>query len=133
MNDLFVMLCCLMIACGLIIAAILYATYGGVHGSLADSDIGSVYNFRYLQPLTGTYERYLAKVIAKRDMKGDVHRLNFASNYRLNDKDFIRTQTLVTCELSNGDIRNFYAERVEDCYRSIFGRLLYTTGMACMF
>lgn len=133
MNDLFVLMCCLMIACGLIIAAILYATYGGVHGSLANSDIGSVYNFRYLQPLTGTYERYLAKVIAKRDMKDYIHRLNVISDYRLHDKDFIRTNTLVTCELSNGDIRNFYAERVENCYRSLFGRLLYSTGIACMF
>ncbi len=133
MNDLFVMMCCLMIACGLIIAAILYATYGGVHGSLAHSDIGTVYNFRYLQPLTGTYERYLVKVIAKRDMKDYIHRLNVMSDYRIFDKNFKRTNTLVTCMLPNGDIRNFYAERVEDCYKSIFGRLLYTTGMACMF
>lgn len=134
MNDLFVMMCCLMIACGLIIAAILYATYGGVHGSLAHSDIGTVYNFRYLQPLTGTYERYLAKVInVRRFTKFEIDCLNFHSDYRVGDKEFQRTNTLVTCQLPNGDIRNFYAERVQDCYKSIFGRLLYTTGMACMF
>lgn len=134
MNDLFVMMCCLMIACGLIIAAILYATYGGVHGSLAHSDIGTVYNFRYLQPLTGTYERYLAKVInVRRFTKFEIDCLNFHSDYRVGDKEFQRTNTLVTCQLPNGDIRNFYAERVQDCYKSIFGRLLYTTGIACMF
>jgi len=30
-------------------------------------------------------------------------------------------------------IKKLYAERVRDCYRSIFGRILYSTGMACMF
>lgn len=134
MNDLFVFVCCLSIACGLMIAAMLYATYGGVHGSLANSCVGSVYNFRYLQPVTGDYERYLAKVIGVRHLsKFEIDCLNFTSDYRLYDKEFQRTNTLVTCELPNGDIRNFYAERVKDCYQSIFGRLLYTTGMACMF
>jgi len=128
MSDVLI-LCC--VAVGLF-CLMMHAVYRGVYGSLAQSDIGEVYNFYYLQPLTGTYERYLAKVIAKRDMKDYIHRLNVLSDYRLHDKDFIRTNTLVTCELSNGDIRNFYAERVKDCYRSIFGRLLYTTGMARM-
>jgi hypothetical protein len=59
--------------------------------------------------------------------------LNVTSDYRIFDKEFKRTNTLVTCELSNGDIRNFYAERVQDCYLSFFGRLLYSMGMAYMF
>ena len=129
MSD-FLMIC---FVAAVIFCTTFYCVYRGVYGSLSSANLGEVYNFHYLQPLTGEYERYLAKVIAKRDMKGDVHRLNFTSNYRLHDKEFIRTQTLVTCELSNGEIRNFYAERVKDCYRSIFGRLLYSTGMACMF
>lgn len=134
MNDLFVVMCCAAIACGIIILSILYAVYGGVYGSLTHSDIGTVYNFRYLQPVTGTYERYLAKVINIRRLTNfEIDSLNFHSDYRLHDKEFIRTNTLVTCELPNGDIRNFYAERVQDCYKSIFGRLLYTTGIACMF
>jgi hypothetical protein len=124
------------VLCGVVFAvfcAIIYCVYYGVYGSLSSADLGEVYNFHYLQPLTGEYERYLAKVIAKRDMKDHIHRLNVTSDYRLHDKEFQRTNTLVTCELSNGEIRNFYAERVKDCYRSIFGRLLYSTGMACMF
>ena len=110
-----------------------YCVYRGVYSSLSYADIGEVYNFYYLQPLTGEHERYLAKVISKRDMTDYIHRLNVTSDYRLYDKEFERTNTLVTCELSNGEIRNFYAERAKDCYRSIFGRLLYSTGMACMF
>lgn len=109
-----------------------YCVYRGVYSSLSYADIGEVYNFHYLQPLTGEYERYLAKVISKRDMKEQIGYLNATSNYRRYDSQFERSNTLVTCELSNGEIRNFYAERVKDCYRSIFGRLLYSTGMACM-
>ncbi|NDC96332.1 hypothetical protein EB118_19865 [bacterium] len=124
------------VLCGVVFVvfcAMIYGVYYGVYGSLSSARIGEVYNFYYLQPLTGEYERYLAKVIAKRDMREDIHRLNRNSNYRLGDLAFKRSNTLVTCELSNGEIRNFYAERVKDCYRSIFGRLLYSTGMACMF
>jgi len=89
-------------------------------------------DFHYLQPLTGEYERFLAKVISKRDMRHDIARLNATSDYRLGDKEFKRSNTLVTCQLSNGEIRNFYAERVRDCYRSIFGRILYSTAsLAC--
>ena len=111
----------------------IYCVYRGVYGSLSSANLGEVYNFHYLQPLTGEYERYLAKVISKRDMKEQIEYLNATSNYRRHDSQFERSNTLVTCELSNGEIRNFYAERVRDCYRSIFGRLLYSTGMACMF
>ena len=111
----------------------IYCVYRGVYGSLSSANLGEVYNFHYLQPLTGEYERYLAKVISKRDMKEQIGYLNATSNYRRYDSEFQRSNTLVTCELSNGEIRNFYAERVKDCYRSIFGRLLYSTGMACMF
>jgi hypothetical protein len=116
-----------------IFCATFYCVYRGVYGSLSSASLGEVYNFHYLQPLTGEYERYLAKVISKRDMKEQIGYLNATSNYRRHDSEFQRSNTLVTCELSNGEIRNFYAERVRDCYRSIFGRLLYSTGMACMF
>lgn len=129
MND-YVVLCVVVFA---VFLFIVYSVYYGVYSSLSSASLGEVYNFHYLQPLTGEYERYLAKVISKRDMKDHIHRLNVTSDYRLHDKEFERTNTLVTCELSNGEIRNFYAERVKDCYRSIFGRLLYSTGIACMF
>ena len=129
MNDYVVL--CFVVVC--LFCIMLYGVYRGVYSPLSCAYLGEVYNFHYLQPLTGEYERYLAKVISKRDMRNDIARLNITSDYRLCDQEFQRTNTLVTCELSNGEIRNFYAERVRDCYRSIFGRLLYSTGMACMF
>lgn len=125
-----------LVICGValvLFAVSLYCVYRGKQDELSSAEIGEVYNFYYLQPLSGSYERYLAKVLSVRDMKDDIMRLNLCSDYRLYDKNFHRSNTLVTCELSNGDIRNFYAERVKDCYRSVFGRLLYTTGVACMF
>jgi len=112
---------------------LMYGVYRGVYSPLSCAYLGEVYNFHYLQPLTGEYERYLAKVINKQDMKNDIARLNRESDYRRYDSEFQRTNTLVTCVLANGEIRNFYAERVRDCYRSIFGRLLYSTGTAFMF
>ena len=134
MTEIFAILCCASIASGILLFFFIYNIYRGKNDTLSNSSIGSVYNFRYLQPVTGTYERYLAKVInVRRFTKFELDCLNFHSDYRVHDKDFHRSNTLVTCVLPNGDIRNFYAERVEDCYRSIFGRLLYTTGMACMF
>ena len=129
MSD-FLMIC---LVAAVVFCLTFYCVYRGVYGSLSSANLGEVYNFHYLQPLTGEYERYLAKVISKRDMKKQIDYLNATSNYRRHDSQFERSNTLVTCELSNGEIRNFYAERVRDCYRSIFGRLLYSTGMACMF
>lgn len=134
MNDIFAILCCASIASGFLLFFFIYSIYRGKNDTLVNSCVGRVYNFRYLQPVTGNYERYLAKVIGVRYLsKFEIDCLNFHSDYRVNDKEFQRTNTLVTCELPNGDIRNFYAERVKDCYQSIFGRLLYTTGIACMF
>lgn len=129
MNDIMILFCVTVS----IFCFITYAVYHGVYGSLTNANIGEVYNFYYLQPVSGTYERYLAKVIAKRDMKDYINRLNVISDYRLYDPEFVRTNTLVTCELSNGEIRNFYAERVKDCHRSIFGKLLYSIRIAHIF
>lgn len=134
MNNLFVLLCCSSIASGILLFFFMYNTYWGKNDRFNNPSVGCVYNFRYLQPVTGSYERYLAKVInVRRFTKFEIDSLNFHSDYRCNDKNFHRTGTLVTCVLPNGDIRNFYAERVKDCYRSLFGKLLYTTGIACMF
>lgn len=127
MFELFSITCCVTIVCCVILLFFLYIYCRRMNDSLASSSIGSVYNFRYLQPVTGTYERYLAKVInIRRFTKFELDCLNFHSDYRSNDKDFHRSNTLVTCILPNGDIRNFYAERVIDCNRSIFGGLLFT-------
>jgi len=57
---------CLVVLC--VVALISYYIYRGVNDSLVDSSVGSVYSFRYFQPLTGEDERFFAKVISKRDM-----------------------------------------------------------------
>ncbi|MFM9151742.1 MAG: hypothetical protein ACKOPU_05680 [Candidatus Planktophila sp.] len=133
MNDMIAFGVCFAVAVAALAAFFFYNTYRGVNDSLANSAVGSVYNFRYYQPLTGDYDRYLAKVIYKQDMKEDIARLNRVSNYRRHDGQFIRTNTLVTCQLSNGDIRNFYAERSGMCKRTAVGNLLFKAGFARLF
>jgi hypothetical protein len=122
--DCFIVLC--------IVAFISYYIYRGIDDSLVDSSVGSIYSFRYFQPLTGEDERFLAKVICKRDMSNSIKRLNRISDYRLHDSKFQRTNTLVTCLLPNGDIRNFYAERADNCRKLLYGKLLYSTGLVYM-
>ena len=134
MNDLFVAVGCVCFSVVVIVAFVLYYQHRGMNDSLVDSTVGSVYNFRYFQPLTGTHERVLAKVVNKYYLsEGEIKVLNRRSYYRKNDNAFKRTNTLVTCVLPDGSIRNFYAERCSNCKKSLFGKLLYTTGLACIF
>lgn len=111
-----------------------YHIYRGVHGTLASADIGDVYNFRYWQPVKGEYERYLAKIVGIRRLdKFELGRLDMTSDYRRYDKEFKRSPTLVTCEMGNGEYRQFYAERSDMCRRPLLGRLLFSTGVAYLF
>lgn len=108
--------------------------YRGVHGNLTSARIGDVYNFRYVQPLTGTYERYLAKVVNV--YKFDrywLDRLNRTSNYRRHDDMFERTPTLITCQMKDGTFRQFYGERTDYVRRPLFGNMLFKTGMVHLF
>lgn len=108
--------------------------YGGVYGSLASARVGDVCNFRYFQPLTGDYDRYLAKVVNIRKLDNfEIGRLNMTSDYRIFDKDFKRSPTLITCLMKNGDYRNFYAERSDCCKRSAIGGLLFKANMVHLF
>jgi len=134
MNDL-VLLRCLFVVMFLLIAGLgFYNVYRGVHDSLANAVIGTVYNFRYFQPLKGEYERYLARVVEIRKLTDrELARLNWHSNYRICDKTFKRSPTLVTCEMSNGDYRQFYAERSDMCRRSAIGGLLFRSKFAHQF
>lgn len=115
-------------------AFVLFHIYRGVHGSLANATIGSVYNFRYVQPLNGTFERYLAKVVnvTKFD-KYWLDRLNRTSKYRRNDDMFERSPTLVTCQMKDGTFRQFYAERTDYVRRSLLGNTLFKIGMVHLF
>lgn len=134
MNDLIVLGVCFAIVMSLMAAFVFYNIYKGVYGSLADSYIGDVYNFRYFQPLSGDYERYLAKVVDIRKLtQAEISRLNWTSDYRRGDKEFKRSPTLVTCLMNNGDFRQFYAERSDMCRRSAIGGLLFKMGVAHLF
>lgn len=125
---------CFAVAVSLILFFCLYNIYSGVHDTLANATIGSVYNFRYFQPMSGDYDRYLAKVVDIRNLDvWEIGRLNFTSDYRAGDKNFMRTPTLVTCEMGNGDYRQFYAERSDMCKRSAVGGLLFKAGVAHLF
>ena len=134
MSDLFAFGVCFAIVMSLMTAFMFYHIYWGVHDSLTSANIGSVYNFRYQQPLTGDYERYLAKVVGIRKMEqGEISRLNWTSDYRAWDKEFQRTPTLVTCVMGNGDYRQFYAERSDMCKRPLVAGLLFKAGVAHLF
>lgn len=96
----------------------------GVRDDLANAEIGRVYNFDYLQPLTGESNRYRAKVIDVWTLdEAGIRRLNRSSNYRrseLQNGSFQRSKHLVTCQTADGKIRNFYAERTVNCRRPLF-------------
>ena len=134
MNDLIVFGFCFALVSIVLVACFLYSTYRGVNDSLANASTGSVYNFRYFQPLTGDYVRYLAKVVDVRKLtQAEISRLNWMSEYRRGDKDFKRSPTLVTCLMGNGDFRQFYAERSDMCKRTLVGNMLFKVGVAHLF
>ena len=64
--------------------------------------------------------------------ENQISRLNATSNYRRYDSNFKRTNHLVTGESPDGTIRNFYAERVVNCRRPLFGGALFKSGVAAM-
>lgn len=113
------------VICGLIALGV-YAMYGGRRANLADAKVGQVFNFEYLQPLNGEPERYLAKVIEPVATLDEswIKLMNRRSNYRRNDPSFKRTNHLVTCKTVDGNIRQFYAERVVNCRRPLFAGLV---------
>jgi len=101
--------------------------------NLKDAQIGSVYNFDYLQPYGGEKKRHLAKVIEiKRLTDEEINRLN-GKDYRKNDPEFMRSETLVTCTMLGGEVRSFYAERTENCTQPVLGGILFKVGLAWMF
>lgn len=134
MSDVFWLTVAFVVMFVLIAGLSSYNIYRGVHDSLANAVIGTVYNFRYFQPLNGEYERYLARIVSVRKLtQRELARLNWTSGYRIFDKEFKRSPTLVTCEMSNGEYRQFYAERSDMCRRSAIGGLLFRSGFAHLF
>lgn len=122
-------------AVGLIglVSFVLFHTYSGVHDSLSNAKVGTIYNFEYEQPLAGDPERYMAKVLnVYRLSQDNINRLNRTSRYRKNDEQFVRTTHLVTAQTPDGKIRNFYAERTRNVRRPLLGRPLFQSGIAAM-
>lgn len=134
MNDIVLFGGLFAVIAGLLVAFTLYSIYGGVHGSLGNATPGEVYNFVYQQPHHGDPERYLAKVIEVHTLDDNsIRRLNARSRYRANDPQFHRTRHLVTCEMPNGAVRNFYAERTTQVRKPIGGKALFSTSLATLF
>ena len=105
----------------------LYSAVRGVSGSLSTAKVGEIYNFEYEQPHHGEAERVLAKVISPVNTLNEfqIRKLNARSAYRRNDPKFQRTKHLVTCEMSDGTIRNFYAERTRNVRRLPIGHPVF--------
>lgn len=113
---------------------VFYSVYGGSKASLANAQEGQVYNFVYEQPLHGTHERFLAKVIGKQTLTADqIAKLNRKSRYRINDPAFVRTTNLITCRTADGKVRNFYAERVTKCRKPLLAGALFKSGFSNLF
>jgi len=117
-----------------LVSFVLFHTYRGLHASLANAEVGEVFNFEYEQPYHGDPQRFLAKVIEPVYTLDDgaIKRLNRRSAYRRNDPVFQRTHHLVTCQTSDGQIRQFYAERAKNVRRPLFGGLLIKSGVAAL-
>ena len=109
-----------------LVAFSIYSVYGGFQANLCEAKPGQVFNFEYMQPLNGDSKRVLARVLDKPYKFSDMElqRMNRRSTYRRDDKDFKRTNHLVTCETHDGEIRQFYCERVKNCRKPLFGRIV---------
>ena len=103
-----------------------YAVYGGSRAELCNAKPGQVFNFEYLQPLNGERKRVLAKVLDAPICLDDkaIASMNARSSYRRNDPKFERTHHLVTCQTVDGNIRQFYCERVKNCRKPLLGSLV---------
>lgn len=115
---------------GLVVIGVvgIFALMAGFYGrpaTLCEAKVGEVYNFDYLQPLNGEPKRWMAKVVEPVVRLDDhtIARMNSRSSYRRNDPEFERTNHLVTCETKDGNIRQFYCERAENCRKPLFGSL----------
>jgi hypothetical protein len=134
MNDAFLFGSILAAVAVPVVGFICYCIYGGSKASLANAVEGQVFNFVYEQPLHGTRERFLAKVIGKQTLTTDqIARLNRKSRYRAHDPEFVRTNNLVTCRTADGKVRNFYAERVTKCRKPLLAGALFKSGFANLF
>ena len=114
MNDM------LLIGCAVAVSICFVLAYLATFSSAA-----SLYDFEYLQPLNGERKRWKARVVepVAHFSNARLEQMNNASNYRRDDKEFERTNHLVTCETKDGEYRQFYCERAVNCRKPLFGIL----------
>ena len=126
MEDLFIGLGVIAVGALALVLFGVYSVYGGFKADLCNAKPGQVFNFEYMQPLNGDSKRVLAKVIEKpyRFSDMELQRMNRVSSYRKNDPEFKRTNHIVTCELHDGEVRQFYCERVKNCRKPLFGGIV---------
>jgi len=126
MDNLFISLSIIVVSATALVMFGIYSVYGGRSANLCEAKPGQVFNFEYMQPLNGDSKRVLARVLEKpyRFTDMELQRMNRRSTYRKDDKDFKRTNHLVTCETHDGEIRQFYCERVKNCRRPLFGSIV---------
>ena len=126
MEDLFMALGIIAIGALALVLFGVYAVYGGFKADLCNARPGQVFNFEYMQPLNGDSKRVLAKVIEKphKFSNATLQRMNRVSSYRKHDPEFKRTNHIVTCELHDGEVRQFYCERVKNCRKPLFGGMV---------
>ena len=126
MDNVFISLSIIVVSATALVMFGIYSVYGGRAASLCEAKPGQVYNFEYMQPLNGESKRVLARVIEKphRFSDANLRSMNARSSYRKNDPTFKRTNHIVTCETHDGEIRQFYCERVKNCRKPLFGGLV---------
>ena len=114
-----------------VMSVLLYVLFRGVPCSLSTAQPGEIFTFDYEQPYHGETKRILAKVVEPVYTLDDlsIKNLNRRSTYRRNDPVFHRTRHLVTCQMPNGEVRNFYAERTKNVRRTVmFGNVFHKTA-----
>jgi len=132
-NEVLIGLCAVVGAVSGIVAFSVFHLYSGLRDSLTNARVGGVYNFEYVQPVTGDPERFMARVIGVHRFSDDyLARLNSKSRYRRNDPNFERSRHLVTAQTPDGKIRNFYAERTRNVRRPLLGGVAFKTGLASL-
>lgn len=133
MNDVMLFSAVFAVVFASIVAFAAFHLYSGVRASMTNAKVGDIFNFEYVQPVTGDRERFMAKVIDVHSFTQDyIARLNSVSRYRKNDPAFQRSQHLVTAQTPDGKIRNFYAERTENVRRPLLGGVAFKTGLASL-
>jgi len=113
---------------GLTVFGLCVATFFlmNMRANFTNAKPNSVYNFDYIQPLSGTRERFLAKVVSNESWTNDeIENLNVRSRYRKYDSMFARKGRLVNCVMPNGEYRRFWSDRVENCKLVPVGGILY--------